>query len=216
METLHIQTTKTARCQILAPEDKTQQIKECWIVLHGYAQLAENFIKDFEPFQNAERMVVAPEGLNRFYAKGFAGNPAATWMTSEDRENEIADYCNYLDNLLESLKANYSLAPDCKFLLLGFSQGVATLSRWVSIKKPSFDTLVFYAGSIAHDLDWEALLNQAKGKKVYFLSGNQDPMITKSALNEALEYYKEKGLEFETHFFEGKHEIKSEALEFLA
>ena len=216
METLHIQTTRTARCQVLAPENKTQEIKECWIVLHGYAQLAENFIKDFESFQKEGRMIVAPEGLNRFYAKGFSGNPVATWMTSEDRENEIKDYCNYLDNVIESLKKNFSIASDCKFLLLGFSQGVATLSRWVSIKNPAFDTLVFYAGSIAHDLDWEALLKQTKGKKVYFLSGNQDPMITKSALNEALEYYKEKGLEFETHFFEGKHEIKAEALAFLA
>lgn len=216
METLHIQTTRTARCQILAPENKALKIKECWIVLHGYAQLAENFIKDFEPFQKEDRLIVAPEGLNRFYAKGFSGNPAATWMTSEDREHEIKDYCNFLDNLLESLKENYNIATDCKFLLLGFSQGVATLSRWVSIKKPAFDTLVFYAGSIAHDLDWKELLSQTQDKKVYFVSGNQDPMITKSALNEALEFYKGKGLKFETHFFEGKHEVKAKALEFLA
>lgn len=214
LKTLHIKTSKTARCQILEPRE-TDKISECWIVIHGYAQLAANFIKDFEPFQKAGRIIVAPEGLNRFYAKGFSGNPAATWMTSEDRENEIEDYCNYLQKLQDTLKENYALKGDCKFLLLGFSQGVATLSRWVNNKNPDFDTLVFYAGSIAHDLDWEKFVAQTKGKDFHFISGDADPMITTKALQEALDFYREKGLEFETHFFNGGHEIKAEALRIL-
>ncbi|MEX2590902.1 MAG: hypothetical protein WD334_11915, partial [Chitinophagales bacterium] len=151
METLHIKTTRTARCQLLLPKSNKSEINECWVVLHGYAQLASTFLKSFEAFQTDHRIIVAPEGLNRFYAKGFNGNPAATWMTSEDRENEIEDYCNYLQKLYETIKQQYTLNSNCKFILLGFSQGVATLSRWINRMEPDFDILVFYAGSIAHD-----------------------------------------------------------------
>lgn len=215
MKSIAVKTTRTARCQVFSPENLQQEIKECWIVLHGYAQLASDFLHNFESFQKENRIIVAPEGLSRFYAKGFAGNPAASWMTSEDRENEIEDYCNYLDNVVQTIHAQYPLAQDCKFLLLGFSQGVATLSRWVNKKSPSFDTLVLYAGSIAPDLNCDLLVKQTGGKSLHFVSGDADPLISKADLAKALEFYENAGLKFETHFFKGKHEVKAEALAFL-
>lgn len=214
LETLHIKTTKTARCQVLLPKKADTKFKECWIVIHGYAQLASDFLKSFESLSLPGRLIAAPEGLNRFYAKGFNGSPAATWMTSEDRENEIEDYCNYLQKVYELLKHQYSLSSDCKFVLLGFSQGVATLSRWVNKIEPEFDQLVFYAGSIAHDLNWGKFTKQVKNK-LHIVSGDKDPFITKEKLDEVLREYQENGLEFKTHFFSGGHVIEPQVLEFL-
>ena len=35
---------------------------------------------------------MAPEGLSRFYLEGFSGKVGATWMTREDRLNDIDNY----------------------------------------------------------------------------------------------------------------------------
>ena len=58
-------TEKTGRYFILGtPSDK---IKEIWFVCHGYGQLSNSFLKDFEIINNDENLFVAPEGLHRFY-----------------------------------------------------------------------------------------------------------------------------------------------------
>ena len=98
----HILVTKTARYFTLG--ELNENTRELWFVLHGYAQLASDFIQDFEGLDNGTRFIVAPEGLNKFYARGFGGKPAASWMTSEDRENEIIDYINYLNTKRQALK----------------------------------------------------------------------------------------------------------------
>jgi hypothetical protein len=79
------------------------EVAETWIVLHGLSQLASVFITYFEPIVTPERLVVAPEALNRYYlapdSSGGTKNAkiGATWMTREDRENEFAEYVDYLD-----------------------------------------------------------------------------------------------------------------------
>ncbi|MEZ4763957.1 MAG: hypothetical protein R3C26_12480 [Calditrichia bacterium] len=41
--------------------------------------------------------------MSRFYLQSTNGRIGATWMTREDRENEIADYLAYLNNLSEAI-----------------------------------------------------------------------------------------------------------------
>jgi hypothetical protein len=69
-------------------------------VLHGYAQLAERFLRWFRPVDDGQTWIVAPEALSRFYLettlKGSHG-PAigATWLTREAREADLADHVDY-------------------------------------------------------------------------------------------------------------------------
>ena len=63
--------------------------------------LAGDFIKTFDELASNGDFVIAPEALSRLYVKGDYGNVGANWMTKEDRENEISDYINYLDELFE-------------------------------------------------------------------------------------------------------------------
>ena len=100
------------------------------MVLHGYRQLARRFLRRFEPVAGDHRRIVAPEGLSRFYADpgrgrhGPASAVGASWMTREDRENEIRDYVAYLDQLWQHLRTD---SPGrTRLVVLGFSQGVAT------------------------------------------------------------------------------------------
>ncbi len=76
-------------------------------VLHGYGQLAEYFIKNFEPLVELGFYVVAPEGTQRFYLNGTSGRVGASWMTKELREIDIEENNNYLASLhLEISKVN--------------------------------------------------------------------------------------------------------------
>ena len=105
----HITVRRTARYFTLGPADGSP--RQVWFVLHGYGQLASQFVRVFEPLDDGTRLIVAPEALNRFYLVGVDTMPAAdrpvgaTWMTREDRDNEIEDYIAYLDDLAATVLA---------------------------------------------------------------------------------------------------------------
>jgi hypothetical protein len=70
---------------------------EVWLVLHGYGQLASQFLHSFLPAARPGRLIVAPEALSRFYTTRKPDRVGATWMTREARDAEIQDYLGYLD-----------------------------------------------------------------------------------------------------------------------
>jgi hypothetical protein len=88
----HITVTKTARYYSQGVLNATTE--RIWIVVHGYLQRAEDFIKMFDFLDDGKTYIVAPEALNRSYLKGGYDKTGATWMTKDDRENEIKDYVN--------------------------------------------------------------------------------------------------------------------------
>ncbi|MGL4597138.1 MAG: alpha/beta hydrolase, partial [Bacteroidia bacterium] len=117
---------KTARFFWLG--EAGENVEELWIVCHGYAQLADEFLESFRCIESPKRLLVAPEGLHRFYPKGSSGRVAASWMTREERLADISDYVQYLDQVHQILCAEN---PNIKrIVVLGFSQGAATVSRW--------------------------------------------------------------------------------------
>ena len=144
-----LKTAKTGRVFI---EGDIQSANLVFIALHGYAQLATTFIQEFAPIVQPGIAVIAPEGLHRFYRKGFYGDVVASWMTKEDRLNDIKDYCGFLDQVYAKF-----IQPNQHVVLVGFSQGVATACRWMSASKPRINQLVFWSGSIPTDLPIEHL-----------------------------------------------------------
>ena len=98
MQEHHLEVKRTARYFTLGTLDEnTEQI---WFVLHGYGQLAQFFIKKFSVLDDGKTFLVAPEALSRFYLEGVTGRVGATWMTREERSNEVADYVFYLNQLV--------------------------------------------------------------------------------------------------------------------
>ena len=201
----HIQTQKTARYYTLG--ELTDKTKSIWFVLHGYGQLAGDFINEFEELANEETYIVAPEALSRFYIDGGTGNVGASWMTKEDRENEIKDYVNYLDELYLKIVSESPLTP-LSFNAFGFSQGVSTLSRWAAMGKSKFDKLIFWAGDIAKDID----ASKFKDTEIHLVIGNKDryfPGVINDIHDKMLD---ENGIKYETRIFDGGHEVKMEVL----
>ena len=103
--------------------DINNNIKSVWFVVHGYGQLAKDFIEDFDSIANEENLIVAPEALNKYYVNHAKGIVGATWMTKLERDDEINDYTNYLTNVYEEVISRIS-KKDFQINILGFSQGV--------------------------------------------------------------------------------------------
>ena len=75
------------------------ELRQVWFVCHGYGQLAHRFLRSFSALDDGSRLVVAPEGLSRYYVDHAERKVGASWMTTEDRLTDIADYVAYLDGL---------------------------------------------------------------------------------------------------------------------
>ncbi|MCO5247367.1 MAG: dienelactone hydrolase family protein [Chitinophagales bacterium] len=205
MNTLSLEVKKTARIYTLGT--LCEQTENIWIVFHGYGMLARYFIKKFEDLDLKTNFIIAPEALSKFYQSGFTGRIGATWMTSEDRENEIKDYTNYIESVFQKLIANQR--RNKRLIAFGFSQGVSTLFRWANTSHHKIDKLAAWSGTIPQDV----LDNyQLDNSQLYLFYGNQDPFLSEKRIQEYLQQLGKKNITFNINEFEGGHQIIQEKL----
>ena len=197
-------TQKTAR--VFTYGTLTEKTKLVWIVTHGYGFLAEFFIKKFEELDAETNFVIVPEALNRFYLKDMSGRVGASWMTSEDRENEIKDYILYLDKVYETSISQ----TNAKIIGLGFSQGAATIARWAIQTHNRLNRIVFWGGNIPNDCLND--ISKLNSLYPYLLVGDEDEFITKEVYDAVLKSLDNAGLTFSHIFYKGGHAILTEPL----
>jgi predicted esterase len=164
---------------------------EVWFVVHGYGQLAGPFLRRFGalPGAGSTRAVVAPEALSRFYVESRVGphgresRVGASWMTREDRDVEIADYVGYLDAVAAAVlpARRGSAASDVarsgdapRVVVLGFSQGAETASRWAVLGSVRPAELILWGGGLAVDLEPAAVAAALNGVTVRLVVGDED------------------------------------------
>lgn len=180
------------------------QVTDILVVLHGYGMQAAKFLKDFEILRGEGLLVVAPEGLSRFYRKGFDGDVVSSWMTREDRLSEITDQRFFLDRLYDLLLEAYG----CRIHVLGFSQGTATASRWMAGNSRVFSSLVLWGGDFASDVD-----GPIQGvSKIHCVVGSKDQFISLPLFEERCVMLENKGFVVDRFVFDGVHEIPSSQL----
>ena len=207
----NIKISKTARYFLLGELNK--KTKSVWFVLHGYGQSAQEFLGYFKKAQLKDQCIIAPEGLSRFYEKGAYGDVGASWMTKEDRLNEIDDYVNYLDCLCEKTITH---SPKASINVLGFSQGVATASRWVTRGKVKPNKLVLWAGSIPPELNWGTLKQNVPAKQTHFVYGLHDPFIRPEHIEQFKQLIEEKEYPLNIHSFYGNHQLNTNTFNIIS
>jgi predicted esterase len=185
--------------------------KEIWLVLHGYGQLAEFFIRKFNRSFSSEKLFIAPEGTNHTYLEGFQGRVGANWMTRHERESAIENNHRFLDTLLDSILPGYVTPP--KIHVLGFSQGAATATRWASRSKPQIETLVLWAGGFAMDLTLDDAREKFKNTRLILALGERDELITPESILKQEELIAGLNKEIVRLSFPGGHEIDHDLLE---
>jgi predicted esterase len=215
MQSHHLEIKKTARYWTYG--SLSPKTKNVWFVCHGYGQLAEFFIKKFSELNPEENYIVAPEALSRFYLKGFSDKVGATWMTKEDRLNEIKDYINYLNDLYAHIFSSSSLSSQSvKIYALGFSQGTNTVCRWLGNGKVKFDKLIVWAGNFPPDVDLVKLSQSSDNQLITYVYGTEDELINQSVFDYEMNQLKLKNIPFEVHSFVGKHDLNTGILQMLA
>jgi predicted esterase len=158
-----------------------------WFVLHGYGQLAGEFVRYFTALASDDHLIVAPEALNRFYLLGV-DKPAgerpvgATWMTREDRASEIADYVEYLDALYDDVAAD-AVAAGATVNLIGFSQGAATATRWVTHGASRLSRLILWGGLLPPDTDLSRGAAALRHARLTLVLGRRDQYVDAGMLS---------------------------------
>ncbi|MCU0435484.1 MAG: phospholipase [Bacteroidia bacterium] len=203
-----LKVAKTARYFTLG--NSGSEVREVWFVCHGYAQLASEFLQQFATLQQPGRLLVAPEGLHRFYRKGGRGEVAASWMTSEDRQHDIEEYVAALNATAEEVL--HTLPQNVRIIVLGFSQGAATVCRWLQNGKIKADELVLWCGFFPPDMKPPVLPLHTK---LTLLTASHDRFISPEENEAQLHELRKQQVEFRHLPFQGEHEIVPAALELL-
>jgi predicted esterase len=181
-----------------------EKARTMWIVLHGHGQLARFFLNKFEGIAK-DALIVAPEGLSRFYLDDQHQRVGATWMTREDREHEIKDHVDYLDGLVQALQAGRNDRP---VHVLGFSQGVATASRWSLLGRTRIAQLVLWAGSLPPEPTAEQLRERWQHLRIDLVLGTKDPFAGEDAMQAGSDRLIAAKLGHRVHRFEGGHVLE--------
>ncbi|MEJ6695310.1 MAG: hypothetical protein QNK51_05730 [Chitinophagales bacterium] len=209
MKKHYLQVQRTARYFLSGQIN--DKIKQVLVVLHGYAQNADDFLEAFASLQDEHTLVVAPEGLSKFYWKDFSSNPSSSWMTSLERENEILDTMHYLERVVQEVQSQLPM-KGITYTCLGFSQGAATASRLCCNRWITFSKLFLYGGAPAHDLNWNAL---PKDLSFHLIYGDKDVFVSKSQVEKVQTMIKSKHFFVKAYSYQGKHKIENKGLELI-
>ncbi len=215
----HLEVRRTARYFLQG--ELSKDVTDVWFACHGYGQLASDFVREFECIDAPHRLVVVPEALSRFYLAepgGVHGPDAtigATWMTREDRDVEIADYVSYLDDLYDAVFASISRAGT-RVTVIGFSQGGATASRWLTRGRAVADSLMMWGSLLPNDLVMSRaarIFNRLEMSVVY---GKRDKYADAAALAAYEALLRENKVDYQLETFDGGHRMDRETLKRLA
>lgn len=209
---LKITTPTTGRFFLLGEENP--EVKAVWVVFHGYGQSAADFIRNFADLEDEHTIVVAPEGLHRFYPKSSRGEVGASWMTKEERDDDIRANILYLNQILHQLESKTT--SDIHLVIVGFSQGAPTAFRWVAQLDRTVSMMVGWGSDIPMDVLSDPLkLDKINKSNTHLVVGTQDKYVTEERLDHHLSQLDSAGCQYDLISFNGGHHIHSETLRFL-
>ena len=92
-------------------------------------------------------------------------------------------------------------------LVLGFSQGVATATRWLTRGRARADHLVLWAGGLPDDVDVARLVDPMRETRVTFVTGRQDDVVPAESIARSASRLEALGERYERMEFDGGHRL---------
>jgi predicted esterase len=177
---------------------------EVWLVLHGYGMLARGILHWFEGAERPGRVLVAPEGLSRFYNNLSDGKRVvgASWVTREDFENELDDQYQYLRQAVAEI-----VPPALPLQVHGFSQGVSAGARWCVRTDRAVSRLVCWAGAMPEDVTADELKRKLIHEPLHLVVGDQDKRVPPEQVEADAIRLRAGGVEVVVHRFAGGHNV---------
>lgn len=186
---------------------------EAWLILHGYGMLAQGILHWFRGAERAGRVLIAPEGLSRFYTELGDSRRAvgASWTTREDLSNELQDQHEYLEQAIDELLPQ---APSLQ--VHGFSQGVSVGSRWCVRTAKRVTRLVCWAGTIPEEVAADDLKRVLRHEPLHLVVGDRDSRVPPAKVEADESRLGAAALAVKLHRFAGGHWVDEGVLAELA
>ncbi|MGH7595784.1 MAG: alpha/beta hydrolase [bacterium] len=183
------------------------------IVLHGFGQRADEFIKVFEPLPSRGILVAAPQAPHHFYPQFPRRDVGFSWLTRYERDQSIADFISYMRRFIELLRTEHA-ADLTRLYVLGFSQGVSMAYRfWVHGAAP-LRGLIACSSDLPPDV--AERLDAAPSAKILLVHGHDDQMVPITKSREAEADLRAHAIPVELIEFDGGHYVPSLAVEKIA
>ncbi|MBI3567612.1 MAG: hypothetical protein HY084_05350 [Gemmatimonadetes bacterium] len=214
---------RTARLAVRGP--RSGPVRELWIVLHGYGQLAAPFLEGLAAVDDGSRLLVAPEALSRFYEGSVEERVkrqgeqvvGASWMTKEARLDDIADNIAYLDAVhgwcRDRLRATRGGAPP--LTVLGFSQGAATAARWIAAGSAEVARHLVWGSTLPPDADLSPA-SPLRRPATFLVIGARDRFATEKLVAAEHARLDAAGFPYRAVRFDGGHRLDDDTLRAIA
>ena len=189
----------------------SEKTKNVWIVCHGLGFLSRYFITYFDELDAEENYIIAPQAQSKHYLKNQFKHIGASWLTKENTQGEVKNVLNYLDSVYEQERINMI---NTNVIVLGFSQGVSVVTRWIAQRGIKCNSLLLYAGKLPREFsktDFTAI------KNIKLIVGDTDAYVTPKVLEDEKTYAQQifgDNLSYIT--FNGGHEMRKDIINKLA
>ena len=182
---------------------------------HGYGEHADRHLAQLTQIPGSHRWTrVAIQGLHRFYSQSRK-HVVASWMTRQDRDLAIADNLQYVNAVLDAVKASHK--TNGTLIFCGFSQGVAMAYRAATCGHHKAHGIMALAGDIPPELKVESHL---VWPEVLVGRGDNDDWYSSEKLNQDIEFLQSVNVPIKSLTFPGGHEwteeFRRKAGEFLS
>jgi predicted esterase len=195
---LHIVPTLT-HGRALVREAKAAAQKGVLVGFHGYMENARTQMDRLEAIPGSSAWtLVSIQGLHRFY-RGRSEEVVASWMTSEDRDEAIADNLAYVSTVLE----HAPLDESTRVVYAGFSQGVAMAFRAGVLGRLRAAAIVAIGGDVPPELLEKT---SARFPRVLFMRGARDEWMTVERFEKDVAALKARGVGLSATVYDAAHE----------
>lgn len=168
---------------------------------HGYGEDAASHLAALATVPGSDRwLLCAVQGLHPFYTR--RGEVVASWMTSLDRDNAIADNVRYVASVVAAVRAEHPRAAE-RLAWVGFSQGVAMAYRAAAGAGHPARALVALAGDVPPEVGQRSLPGFPP---VLIGAGREDGWYGPPRMEEDLARLRDRGVEADGLAFDGGHE----------
>lgn len=196
---------------VSAPE--TNSPAPLLLVLHGFGQVAAEFIKIFEPLVERGVLVAAPQAPHQFYKKLADRTVGFSWLTRYERDQSIQDFARYMEDFYALVQREHRLDTRRVFVL-GFSQGVSMAYRMWAHSNIPLAGLIACGGDLPPDVGEH--LHALSPLRVLLVHGRHDQIVPLHKAHEAQSQLQNAGVPVELFEFEGQHLIPPEAVPKIA
>ena len=179
------------------------------IVLHGWGQVAGQFVKVFEPLTKKGILVAAPQAAHHFYTQMEERRVGFSWLTRYQRDQSVSDFVAYMEQFYNMLQETFEVDTERVFIL-GFSQGVSMAYRtWAHSSLP-LQGLIACGGDLPSDILEQ--LDSLSPIQILLVHGRRDETVSPDAARQAREHFTAAGLRPELVECEAGHVGPSSAL----